>query len=138
MTAPLTLLDTDTISALMRKVSHPGVVARTSQYLAVHQRLTVSIITRYEILRGLHSTVPGRKLKEAQQFFARTDVLPLTTAIVDRAAELYGDLSRSGAIVGDADILIAATALENGLVLATNNVKHFSRFPSLVIDNWLA
>ena len=24
------------------------------------------------------------------------------------------------------------------LVLATNNVKHFSRFPSLVIDNWLA
>jgi predicted nucleic acid-binding protein len=46
-------------------------------------------------------------------------------------------LYRQGKIIGDADILIAATALENDLVLVTNNVSHFGRVNELPIDNWL-
>jgi tRNA(fMet)-specific endonuclease VapC len=41
-------------------------------------------------------------------------------------------------LIPDADILIAATAIENGLVLATNNLRDFGRIASLQIDNWLA
>jgi predicted nucleic acid-binding protein len=43
-------------------------------------------------------------------------------------------------LLPDADILIAATAIENenDLVLATNNVADFERIPDLRIDNWLA
>jgi predicted nucleic acid-binding protein len=36
----------------------------------------------------------------------------------------------------DADIFIAATALENGLRLATHNHSHFSRISGLIIGNW--
>jgi len=36
----------------------------------------------------------------------------------------------------DADILIAATALEHGLVIATGNVTHFGRIPGLQVVNW--
>lgn len=50
---PAALLDTDILSAVMRQ--HPLALARARAYLAVHQRLTFSIITRYEILRGLHA-----------------------------------------------------------------------------------
>jgi tRNA(fMet)-specific endonuclease VapC len=41
-------------------------------------------------------------------------------------------------LIPDADILIAATALANGLVLATNNVQDFTRITGLRVDNWLA
>ncbi|MCL4203325.1 MAG: DUF104 domain-containing protein [Pirellulaceae bacterium] len=39
---------------------------------------------------------------------------------------------------GDPEALIAATAIENALVLATNNLGDFGRFAGLRIDNWLA
>jgi tRNA(fMet)-specific endonuclease VapC len=46
-------------------------------------------------------------------------------------------LHRRGALIGDADILIAATALVEGLVLLTNNERHFGRVAGLQIANWL-
>jgi tRNA(fMet)-specific endonuclease VapC len=51
MSLPEVMLDTDILSALMRK--NHQVVAKAKAYLAQHRRLTLSIITRYEILRGL-------------------------------------------------------------------------------------
>jgi tRNA(fMet)-specific endonuclease VapC len=47
------LLDTDILSAVMRQ--QPAALAHARAYLAVHHHLTFSIITRYEILRGLHA-----------------------------------------------------------------------------------
>jgi hypothetical protein len=44
-------------------------------------------------------------------------VLPLTDAVVMRASDIYADLYRRGQLIGDADILIAATALDAGRTL---------------------
>jgi hypothetical protein len=49
-----TLVDTDILSALMRRV--PPVVDRARAYLGEHGRLAASVITRHEILRGLKAT----------------------------------------------------------------------------------
>ena len=46
-------------------------------------------------------------------------VLPLNDEIVVQASEIYGVLKKQGAIIGDADILIAATALVHDLALVT-------------------
>lgn len=54
-----------------------------------------------------------------------------------RAADIYADLRRRGALIGDADILIASTALEHGLELVTNNTKHFANVSGLMLKNWL-
>ncbi len=51
MTIAQVLLDTDILSAIMRR--EPVAVAHTQQYLAAHSQFTTSILTRYEILRGL-------------------------------------------------------------------------------------
>ena len=39
-------------------------------------------------------------------------------------------------INGDADCLIAGTALARNLTLVTNNTRHFSRIAGLRLDNW--
>ena len=65
-------------------------------------------------------------------------MLPITDQIIVRAADIYADLHFRGQLIPDADILIAATAIENGLVMATNNLNDFGRIAGLRIDNWLA
>ena len=54
-----------------------------------------------------------------------------------RAADIYADLHQRGMLIGDADILIAATALEYGLDLVTNNTNHYARIVGLSLQNWL-
>ena len=121
---PQALVDTDTLSAVMRK--HPMAVARAQAYLALHRQFTFSIITRYEVLRGLKAK--GAKAQQAafDRFCAANEILPLTDEIIVRAAEIYADLHQRGALISDADILIAASALVHGLALITNNEEHFS------------
>ena len=52
--------------------------------------------------------------------------------------ELRFTLERKGLKIGDMDMFIAATALEENLILVTGNVEHFSRIPGLKIENWMA
>ena len=70
-------------------------------------------------------------------FCTNNEVLPIADQVTVRAADIYADLHVRGQLIPDADILIAATALENGLVMATNNVDDFGRIAGLRIDNWL-
>jgi tRNA(fMet)-specific endonuclease VapC len=129
------LLDTDILSAIMRQ--HPAVLPRARTYLAEHSRFTLSIITRYEILRGLKAKGATRQVMIFDRFYARNAILPLTEEAIVRAADIYADLSRSGELIGDADILIAASALVHGLGVVTNNENHFKRVRGLHVENWL-
>ncbi len=53
------------------------------------------------------------------------------------AADIYADLRRKGELIGDADMLIAASALVHGLGVVTNNEEHFERIAGLYMENWL-
>jgi tRNA(fMet)-specific endonuclease VapC len=136
MTPAKVLLDTDVLSALMRQ-RFPA-VATSQEYLEAHGYLTFSVVNRYEILRGLKVKDAMRQISVFEQLCAASEVLPLTDVIFVRAAEIYADLYRRGELIGEADILIAATAQEHGLIVATNNTEHFARIRSLSIENWLA
>lgn len=136
MTLPPVLLDTDILSAIMRR--EPVAVAHAQQYLAAQPQFTISIITRYEILRGLKAKNAVVQLAKFELLCASTQILPLTDAIIIRAADIYAHLHQRGEIIGDADILIAATAIEHGFILATNNENHHDRIAGVRIENWLA
>ncbi len=133
---PKTLLDTDVLSGLMRKT--PAALNRARSYLADHRQLTISLVTRFEILRGLKAKRATSQLAAFDSFCGNNEVVPITDAVIVRAAEIYADLHVRGQLIPNADILIAATAIENALVLATNNVADFGRISGLRIDNWLA
>jgi tRNA(fMet)-specific endonuclease VapC len=135
MVQPKALLDTDILSAVMR--GNPAVTARARAYLAEHGALAFSIITRYEILRGLKAKNATSQLQAFDRFCETCLILPLTDEIVVVAADIYAALKQRGESIGDADILIAATALGHGVAVVTNNEGHFRRISGLNVENWL-
>ena len=134
MSRPQVVLDTDILSALMRKNRH--VIAQARAYLLEHGQFTISIITRYEILRGLKAKQAAQQITRFEAFCVRNEILTITDEVIVMAAEIYADLYRRGELIGDADILIAATAMANGFGVATNNEDHFRRVAGLQIENW--
>lgn len=112
---PEVLLDTDTLSAVMR--NHPLAAARAQLYLTAHSQFTFSIITRYEVLRGLEAKKATIQLAAFHRLCEASRVLPLTDDIVVHAATIYAELYRRGALIGDADILIAASAMMSKMPL---------------------
>ncbi len=103
--------------------------------MGAHRYLAFSIITRYEILRGLKARDASRQQEAFRDFCAANAVLPLTDAVVVKAAAIYADLHQRGELIGDADILIAATAIVEGRALVTNNRRHFDRVEDLRVEN---
>ncbi len=132
----LTLLDTDTLSLLQRNV--PTVVRRAESYLAQYGRLTFSELTRYEIERGYRFVGAEKQLALFRLFCADHEVLPLTWPALERAADIWANLTRVGRLIGEVDILTGAIALESRMALATRNTEHFQRIEGLVVVNWAA
>ena len=128
------LLDTDILSNLMK--GQEKVVARAQQYLSEFDQLGFSIITRYEILRGLRAKNAYAQESRFDILCSKSKLFALTDEIVKEAAGIYADLRSQGVLIGDADILIAATAKVHGLRLSTNNRRHFDRIEDLEIENW--
>jgi tRNA(fMet)-specific endonuclease VapC len=129
------LLDTDTLSEIMKGVD-PQVQDNARRYLTAFHHFTFSIMTRYEILRGLKARRATRQIARFEQRCQHSQVLPLTDDIIVHAAEIYALLYQQGQLISDADILIAATALQHNLVMVTENVNHFRRIPGLAIESW--
>ncbi len=134
MRAERILLDTDTVSYIMR--CDPTVMARAREYRQTGQRYALSIVSRYEVLSGLMWRGAERQLERFDRFCAPSDVLALTEEVAVRAARIYAELRSRGEPLDDADILIAATAMVHELALVTNNERHFGRIPDLRLDNW--
>jgi tRNA(fMet)-specific endonuclease VapC len=129
------LLDTDVLSEVI-KGRDSLVAQRAQKYLQTHKRFTFSIITRYEILRGLKAKVALQQIALFEDRCRESRVLPLTDTVVVQAAEIYAELHRRGRLISDADILIAATALTHDLTLVTENTGHFERIPGLRLESW--
>lgn len=129
------LLDSGIITEVFRARNH--VVGRkASAYMVLYGRFTFSIIGRYEVLRGLKAANASRSLLLFDDFCRQNEVLELSDSIVVRASDIYADLKRQGQLIGDADILIAATALEHRKNVVTTNVGHFQRVTGLTVEDW--
>ncbi len=89
---PRSLLDTDVLSAILR--ANPVVTTRAGEYLAQHGALTFSIITRYEVLRGLKAKNATTQLEAFERFCGTCEILPLTDEVVLLAAGIYADLKQ--------------------------------------------
>jgi predicted nucleic acid-binding protein len=92
---------------------------------------SISVITYMELLQGARGKQELRSIKEFLVDFA-FQMLPLTENIGHRAAIYMEEYALKGGL-RVADALIAATAVEYGLVLSTANRKHYSPVRDLEI-----
>ena len=67
----------------------------------------------------------------------KSEIVTLNRTIMIKASEIYSTLKRRGELIGDADILIAASCLVRNMTLITNNENHFRRIDNLPVENWL-
>jgi tRNA(fMet)-specific endonuclease VapC len=126
------MLDTDTCSYALR--GHPGVkVHLMSHRLA---ELTISVVTEAELRFGAVKSGRHRHLDAVERWLQCLQILELASTEAEAYAGLRNELERSGQVIGDLDMLIAAHALANDLVLVTNNEREFRRVPGLKVENW--
>ncbi len=96
-----------------------------------------SVICFAEIYEGiLH--LPADKQKKAKLhlnnfFYSLDGILTIDHKVAQRFSEIRAELRNKGKLIGDLDILIAATAIENNLTLITLNKRHFGRIKELKI-----
>jgi len=129
------LLDTDILSELLKQ-KNPVVVQKAAAYLVQHGQFALSALSRYEMLRGLLDKQATSALAKFAIFCQQSLILSVTDVVLDRAADLWVLAGRQGRPRSDADLLIAATALEHGRALVTGNTQHFSWIPGLTLEDW--
>jgi len=129
------ILDTNIITAFLKGT--PSVVERVEQYLNEHESLTISIISYYEVLRGLKAIGSKKRLQVFNRFISDCEVEEIEKPVAEEAADIYAELKNKGKLIEDADILVAATATCKELVVITDNERHFKRIKGLEVENRL-
>jgi tRNA(fMet)-specific endonuclease VapC len=130
------LLDTDVLSWYLR--GHAPVVQRVMEYLQRYPQLELSVMSYYELRRGLVRIGVRRRIEQLEAFVQRCQVWEVSQEVAQVAAEIAGELAARGERLDDADVLIGATARMLGIGVATGNVRHFSRIEGLAVEDWLA
>jgi predicted nucleic acid-binding protein len=123
--------------------THPGGSARAAECATWLQtlaeggvRVVVPEIADYEVRRELTRAGRAAGVARLDALAAAAEYLPITTAAMRRAAELWAEARRvgrptAGAESLDADVILAAQALTMGpdeVMVATTNVAHLKRY----------
>ncbi len=116
------LFDTSIVIDVLR-----GLPAALGYSRSLGEPPTCSEITRVEVLRGLRSS----ERRTADRLFDSFDWTSVDEPIARRAGEMGRTWRGSHPGIATADLIIAATAEEQGLELATLNTKHFPMFRGL-------
>lgn len=98
----------------------------------------ISTISVSELSYGVaKSKSQQQNEKRLEEFLVPFEILPYD----EKASKYYGlirsQLEAQGNVIGPLDMLIAAHALSENLVLVTNNEKEFNRIETLKVDNWV-
>lgn len=133
------LLDTDILSEILRG-KNKVVLFREQEYRIEWGVLTFSAVTVMEITYGLQMRNNPRLLARFTSKSAGQEVVAFSSSTAELAGKIAAQLGSAGASIGQSDVMIAATAIEHGLVLVSGNTKHYERiqrlgFP-LQLANW--
>ncbi|HPG58818.1 MAG TPA: PIN domain-containing protein, partial [Candidatus Wallbacteria bacterium] len=85
-------------------------------------------MTQAELLYGAYNS------EKVDENLAKIDMLKKSlkvTGLDEKSLNIYArtkaELKRKGGLIDEFDLLIASVAIANGLILVTNNKKHFDR-----------
>jgi len=130
------LVDTDILSELVKKRPSSAVVGRLDAVPS--ETLFTSSITVMELRSGAMRRAPdgGLWVKIQEKILSRVRPLDFSYKEAVIAGDILTGLYASGQPIGAEDVMIAAVAMSNGLVIVSGNTKHFSRISGLKVENW--
>lgn len=135
------ILDTNVLSALMRKAPDAAVIKWLDQQPA--DSIWITSVSLFEIRLGLALLPAGKRRQSLQAAFTQIlseeledRVLNFDTAAAEKAADLAARRQRAGRTVDIRDTQIAGIALAKRGTLATRNVKDFADLDVPVINPW--
>ncbi len=120
------LIDTNLLIYALQK--QPGTVFQDFLFQIASRGVSfISVISRFELLAGSIEIHRRQNISFLDGF----PHLDITAAIADRAGSLFHEYRKKGITLDNEDILLSATAIEQRLILATTNAKHFPSFRPL-------
>lgn len=127
------LLDTSIVAFLFR--GKYGIGQHLRELGA--EQCCVSDVTVAELIYGAyHSDRVQKNLDMIEQFTKMVTVIPFRSGI-DEYGRQKDRLVKMGMMIEDFDLFIGSTAVANGIVMVTDNVKHFARIEGIDIENWV-
>lgn len=137
------LLDTNVVAALINPNGAPSVKAWAAAQ--PEHRMYLSILTLGEYDKGIHNLAPDHP--DRSRYIAARDalqgrfagrILSVDDAIVRRWGEISGATKRqTGHPPAVIDTLLAATALEHELFLATRNIRDVQHSGAATFNPWV-
>ena len=126
------VLDTDTCIGILK-----GVPAVVESWRGCNERCALPSMVIGELFFGAaNSRNPSAEDERVNRFADIFDELKPTRSLLRKFGEIKAELQKTGELLPDADLLIAATAIDAGAVLVTGNTKHFCRISGLLLENW--
>ena len=124
---------------VLSEPTKPAPISKVVDWLSVNERnLIVDSIILGELCIGILALAPGRKRRQLEQWFdalmQTIACLPWDAAISRRWAKLVVDLKQKGKTMPLLDGMIAATALQHDLTIATRNTHDFKTAGLKVFD----
>lgn len=131
------ILDASPLGRLAKARPHPDDLRRLDGLLAAHVRVLVSEVADYEVRRSLLLHNLTASVQALDMLRAHLVFVPITSAVMGTAAELWADARRAGQPTADpkeldCDVILAAQAMEADAIVATENVGHLSRYVTAV------
>jgi tRNA(fMet)-specific endonuclease VapC len=128
------LLDTNICIYAIKKKS-VGLLEKLSMNL--ENGILMSSLTVAELEFGVsNSQFPEKNRFSLLEFLSIFTILDFKETDAIPYGEIKTYLKNKGTIIGPIDLLLAAQALSNDLVLVTNNTKEFNRIENLKIEDW--
>jgi predicted nucleic acid-binding protein len=135
------LVDTNVISEFIKPQPDANVIRWLDA--AVPGSLFASVVTFGEIRLGIENLPMGKRraalegwLENGLPAWFDTNLLPVTRSVAAQWGRITITAKQRGFSLSTADGLIAATAVEHGLAIATRNVTDFDGCGVTVINPW--
>jgi tRNA(fMet)-specific endonuclease VapC len=127
------MLDTNICVHVLAK--RPEQLSQKFERLA--EQLCISSITLAELLYGAEKSLRRQEnLAAVVNFSARLAVLPFAVDAAAHYGQIRSELEKAGTPIGTHDMLIAAHARSEALVLVTRNRREFDRVNGLRVEDW--
>jgi tRNA(fMet)-specific endonuclease VapC len=130
------LLDTNTCIGWLR-LSQPKVVARIKQEASTDIAICSVVVS--ELIYGAERAAPAQRANNrlrVEQLRQQFVSLSFDDSAAEQCGTVRAHLAALGTPIGPNDLMIAAIALAQGLILVTHNTSEFGRVPGLAFEDW--